>query len=129
MENVLIGKEIDIHGDGLQTRSFTYIDDTVDGIVRAIETPQAVGEMFNIGNDQEITILELARTINRLAGKPDDHNLRLVPYAAIGKGPYEDVRRRIPDRTKARTRLGHEGRVGLDEGLRRTFEWVKAQPR
>src|ERR1041384_264494 len=107
---------METHDAGLQTRSTTYIEDTVDGIVRAIETPQAVGEMFNIGNDQEITILELARTVNRLAGKPDDHTLRLVPYAAIGKGPYEDVRRRIPDRTKARTVLGHECRVGLDEG-------------
>ena len=129
MEAVLDGREIEIHGDGLQTRSFTYVDDTVDGIVRAMETPQAVGEVFNIGNDQEITILDLARTINVLAGKPPDHNLRLVPYAAIGKGPYEDVRRRIPDRTKSRSVLGHECRVGMDEGLRRTFEWVRRQPR
>ncbi len=68
IDAILNDREISIHGDGLQTRSFTYVADTIDGIYAAMVTPEANGEILNVGTTEEITILELARTIHRLAG-------------------------------------------------------------
>jgi len=123
IEAVLSGQEIEIHGDGRQTRSFTYVSDTVRGIILAMECEQAPGEVFNIGSEEEISILDLAHLIGRLAGGPREPRLRFIPYSSIGKAPYEDVRRRVPDTTKARTVLGFSCRVPLEEGLARTIAW------
>jgi len=123
IDAMLNGGEIEIHGDGLQTRTFTYVGDTVQGIVRAIECEQAEGEIFNLGSDEEISILDLARTIHRLIGRAGEPLIRFVDYARVGKGPYEDVRRRVPDVTKARTMLGFTATVPLIEGLQRAIEW------
>ena len=115
-------QEMEIHGDGQQTRSFTYISDHVDGIIRLLETPAANNLVFNLGNTQEITIEGLARLIWRLVrGPADTPKLRLVPYATFGN--YEDVPRRIPDITRARTILGFEPRVDLETGLAATVRW------
>lgn len=127
IDAVLTGQEIEIHGDGLQTRSFTYVSDTVQGIVRAIECDQAIGEIINIGSDEEISILDLARLINRLAGVLGEPKLWFVPYSSIGKAPYEDVRRRIPDLTKAKRVLGYSPLVPLSDGLLKTIEWTRTQ--
>src|SRR5438552_13933261 len=102
---MLNDQHVEIHGDGQQTRSFTFVSDTVDGIVRAIECDEAAGEVFNIGSDAEISIVNLAHLIARLLGRGEG-TLRFVPYSSIGKGPYEDVRRRIPDLTKSSSILG-----------------------
>jgi UDP-glucose 4-epimerase len=112
--------EMEIHGDGLQTRSFTYIGDHVDGIVRAIERREAVGEIFNLGDAREIAILDLARLVWRLAGQGPP-KYRLVSYRTFGR--YEDVRRRVPDASKAARLLGFEPRVSLEEGLPPTIAW------
>jgi len=113
---------MDIHGDGQQTRSFTYVDDTVDGILRAMFSPLAVGEIFNIGNTKPVTIQGLAELVWRLAGKGEP-KLHRVSYQAFGR--YEDVRARVPEIVKARERLGFEPRVDLEEGLRRTIDWQR----
>jgi UDP-glucose 4-epimerase len=119
---VLRREPIEIHGDGLQTRSFTYISDLVDGITRAIEFDGKPVEIFNLGNTEEVTILELASLVNEACGSTKAPNLRLVPYATFG-GNYEDVRRRIPDIAHAREVLGFNPRVSLREGLPPTVEW------
>ena len=123
IDAILTGREIEIHGDGLQTRTFTYVSDTVQGIVQAIECEQAVGEIFNLGSDEEISILDLARTIHSLIGQGGEPQLRFIEYANVGKGPYEDVRRRLPDVSKARTILGFRCALPLVEGLQRAIEW------
>lgn len=125
IEALLEDREIEIHGDGQQTRSFTYMSDTVEGIVRAIETEAADGEIFNIGSAHEITIADLAQTLHRLIRGGGTPKLRFVPYAQVGKGPYEDVRRRIPDLTKAKDILGYEPLVPLVDGLERTVAWAR----
>ena len=125
IEAVMNGSEIEIHGDGAQTRSFTYVSDTVNGIVRALESAQAAGQVFNIGSTHEISILDLARLVHELAGGEGEPRLRLVPYDRIGKSPYEDVRRRIPNLDKARQLLGYEPRVALREGLIKTIAWTR----
>ena len=90
----LKGEALEVHGTGRQTRSFTYVDDMVDGFVRAVDVPAADGEMLNIGSDREITIEDLARMVWRLV-RDDEPRINLVPFATFGR--YEDVERRIPD--------------------------------
>lgn len=126
IDAILQGREIEVHGDGLQTRSFTYVSDTVEGIVRSMEREDAVGEVFNIGNDREISILDMANLITKLCGDPSKQKIKFVPYAALSKAPYEDVRRRIPDVSKAKSILGLTCQVSLEEGLARTIAWQRA---
>jgi UDP-glucose 4-epimerase len=123
---VLRGEPIPIHGDGRQTRSFTFVSDTVSGFVAAIEQEDANGEIFNIGNTREISIVDLAELIHRLCGVPQPLELKFVPYGEISGREYEDVRRRVPDVRKAEERLGFRARVGLEDGLKRTIEWQRA---
>ena len=123
---ILKNKPIPIHGDGLQTRTFTYIDDTVEGIYAAAMKTEANGEIFNLGADEEITILDLAKRIKNLSERQSDSAINLIPYDEISKGrKYQDVMRRVPDTSKAEKILGFKAKTSLDEGLRRTFEWQK----
>lgn len=127
IDNILKGEVIPIHGDGLQTRSFTYVSDTIAGIRAAIENDAANGEIFNIGSTHEISIFELARVLHRLSGMTDELKLEFVPYEKISSGrSYEDVRRRVPDIRKAERLLGFKPVVKLEEGLARTIEWQRA---
>jgi UDP-glucose 4-epimerase len=121
INKALDDEEIEVHGDGSQTRSFTYVSDHVDGIVRCIEKDEANNMVFNLGNTYEISILDLAKLIWKLVRGDEAPKIKLIPYQTFGK--YEDVMRRIPDITRARTRLGFEPKVNLEEGLRRTIEW------
>jgi UDP-glucose 4-epimerase len=123
IESLLNNEEIPIHGDGLQTRSFTYVTDTVEGIYAAIMKKEANGEIINIGNDEEITILDLAKAINRLIRPNIEPKLRFVPYQSFTGKQYEDVRRRVPDTTLCEKLLGVKASVTLGEGLIRTIEW------
>jgi len=122
INNALDNEEIPLHGDGQQTRSFTYISDHIDGIIRTIEMPEANNMVFNIGNTYEVTIEQLARLIWRLVrGDTDQPKIKLIPYETFGK--YEDVRRRIPDITHAQEILGFEPKIDLETGLRKTIQW------
>lgn len=120
----LKNRPMTIHGDGLQTRSFTYIEDTVEGTVRALESKEALGKVINIGNDEEITILDLGNKIWRLIRGSDPPRIQFIPYHDF-PGRYEDVRRRVPDLRLAREVLGYCPGVSLNEGLSRTIEWQK----
>jgi len=123
ISQILRDEEITIHGDGQQTRSFTYVNDTVAGIVAATELEVANGEVFNIGSDHEISIVELARLIHRLCHTGRKLRFRFVPYDKLSGRKYEDVRRRIPDNSKASRLLGVSPGVCLEDGLLRTIEW------
>ena len=123
---ILNNKTIPIHGDGQQTRTFTYVGDTVEGIYAAAMKPEANGEIFNIGANQEITILELAQMLKDISDEPSDCKIELIPYNEISAGrKYQDVMRRVPDTTKAEKILGVKAKTSLAEGLRLTFEWQK----
>jgi UDP-glucose 4-epimerase len=126
IEQVLNDSEITIHGDGLQTRSFTYVSDTVAGIYAATVKPEANGEIFNIGSNREITIIDLAKTIKRLSNTPGELKVKFVPYESFTGGKYEDVRRRVPDSTRCEQILGVKAMVGLEEGLSRTIAWQRS---
>ncbi|MEO8358836.1 MAG: NAD-dependent epimerase/dehydratase family protein [Vicinamibacteria bacterium] len=122
---VLRGEALEVHGTGQQTRSFTFIDDMVEGFVRGIDEPQADGEVLNIGIDREITIHNLALMISRMIRPDDEPNVRLIPYETFGR--YEDVERRIPDGTKSETLLGFRARVNLEEGLPKAIAWQRGE--
>ncbi len=122
INKALDNEEIEVHGDGQQTRSFTFISDHINGITRTVEMEVANNLVFNLGNTREISINELAKLIWRLVrGEEDTPKIKLIPYSTFGK--YEDVMRRIPDITRARTLLGFEPEVDLEDGLRMTIAW------
>jgi dTDP-glucose 4,6-dehydratase len=111
----LSGQPVTVFGDGSQTRSFQYIDDLVDGVWRLMHA--AVNDPVNIGNPQEMTLLELAKRIIRLAGSQSEIVFRPLPI--------DDPKVRQPDITRARTLLGWEPRIDADEGLRLTLDWFR----
>jgi UDP-glucose 4-epimerase len=121
-EALLHGQTIEIHGDGRQVRTFTYVSDTVDAFMRALRTPEARGEIINVGASSPVTILELAGLIQLTLGIPQPLRARFLPYEAL-PGRYQDVRHRVPDIAKARRLLGFTARVPLDDGLRRSLDW------
>jgi UDP-glucose 4-epimerase len=118
----LKGEELTVHGTGRQTRSFTYVDDMVEAFVRAVDVPAADGEMLNVGNDREISILDLARLIWGLV-RDDEPRMKLVPFETFGR--YEDVERRIPDVRKTARVLRFIPAVALEDGLPRTIAWQR----
>lgn len=118
------GEPLTVHGDGQQTRCFTYVSDTVEGTLRCGIRAKALGRVFNIGADHEISILELAEIIRKLTGS--DSTIQLAPYDSHYPRGFEDTRRRVPDARRARDELGFVPAVTLDEGMRRTVDWCRS---
>jgi UDP-glucose 4-epimerase len=125
-EILLDGGVMEIHGDGTQIRTFTYIDDTVEGIYRSIVTPEARGEVINIGGEHPTRIIDLAESVQRALGIPMPLRAKIVPYSDL-PGNYQDVLKRIPDTTKAKRILRFTARVDLETGLDRTMAWHLAR--
>jgi dTDP-glucose 4,6-dehydratase len=117
MSQALTGEDVTIFGSGRQTRSFCYVTDLVDGIIRLMESN--VNEPVNIGNPHEMTIEEIARMIIKLTGSKSK-----IVYRPL---PEDDPKVRQPDITRARTLLGWEPKVGLEEGLTRTLEYFRTK--
>jgi UDP-glucose 4-epimerase len=121
LRQALGGEPVTVYGDGLQSRCFTYIDDCIDGTMRAMETPSAQGQVFNIGNQAtETTIADLARMVIAASGSRSEV-VHETYESHFGTG-FEDTRRRVPSAARATERLGWTAAVGLEEGLRRTLE-------
>ena len=116
----LANKPITIYGDGRQTRSFCYVDDMVDGLIRLMATGDDVTGPINLGMPQPTTMRWLAFRVAVECGCRDRYRTADCPL------PPDDPRRRCPDITLARSVLGWEPKIGLDEGLRRTVEWFKS---
>jgi UDP-glucuronate decarboxylase len=115
--HALEGKPITIYGEGTQTRSFCYVDDTVDALVRFMETAEDVIGPINIGNPVEMSVGDLARkVIEKTGARVSLEHLDL---------PTDDPRQRQPDISRARELLGWEPNVPLDEGLDRTIEYFR----
>ncbi len=127
MGQLLRGEDLTVIGDGRQTRAFTYVDDAVEALARAGTLTEALGRIFNIGSDRETTIMELAETMIR-ASPGTGSRIKLVRQEEVYGDSYEDIPRRYPDITRMRAILGVEPRVPLEEGLRRTIDWFRAEP-
>ncbi len=121
----LSGKPITVFGDGTQSRCFTHVSDIVETLMMIPEAPQTHGQVINLGNDQEITILGLAERIKELTGSPSP--IKIIPYdQAYGPG-FEDMHRRVPDLSKAARLLGYRPTRSLDDILHDVIQDKRAR--
>jgi UDP-glucose 4-epimerase len=120
VQQALAGRPITVFGDGLQSRSFTYVGDVVRAVVALMDEPRAIGQVFNIGNGNEITIGDLAEKIKRLTGSQSE--IVRIPYDKAYEAGFEDMPRRVPDISKVRALVGYSPIVELDEILGRVVE-------
>jgi UDP-glucose 4-epimerase len=127
VQQALAGEPITVFGDGTQTRSFTYVGDVVDGLIRLAGEPRAVGQVFNIGNTEEVSILELARRVRTMTESTSE--IVLVPYDKAYDEGFEDMPRRVPDLTKIQALVGYRPTLTLDDILRRVVEHTRASLR
>jgi UDP-glucuronate decarboxylase len=115
IEQALSNKPITIFGDGTQTRSFCYVTDQIEGLLKLAFFEGAKGEVVNIGDDKEMTILELAKLVKELTNSKSE-----IVFEEL---PEDDPPRRKPDIRKAKKILGWEPKVGLEEGLLKMIKW------
>ena len=111
----LAGEPLTVYGDGTQSRCFAHVADVVGALIRLMETPEARGGVFNVGNDEEVTILELAHRVRALTGSKSP--IRLVPYNEAYTAGFEDMTRRVPDLGKIRRLIGYRPTRNLDQIL------------
>ncbi|CAM3802043.1 UDP-glucuronic acid decarboxylase family protein [Smaragdicoccus niigatensis] len=114
----LLGRDITIYGDGSQTRSFCFVDDLVDGLIRLMDSPAEITGPINIGNPGEFTILELAEKVLEMTGGTSK-----IVWAPL---PSDDPRQRQPDITKAQEHLGWKPNISLEEGLGKTIPYFQS---
>ena len=123
VQQALANKPITVFGDGTQSRSFTYVGDVVGCLLKLVSEPKAVGEVFNIGNKQEVTILKLAEMVKAATGSSS--TIEFVPYDKAYEAGFEDMPRRVPDLTKIHKLTGYEPKVQLDEIISKVIEYFR----
>lgn len=123
IRSIMNDQEVVVHGDGSQTRSMGFVTDLVNGTFLAMENENAVGEIINIGNDEELSVIDTAKLIHAVAKTGKELKVNFVPMAEVF-GKYKDIMRRIPDLTKAKTILGYEPKVKLEEAVKITIKEI-----
>lgn len=123
MRQALSGEPLTVHGDGSQSRCFTFVHDTVRGTILASDLKPAIGEAINIGNENEVTILALAQMIKSITGSSSE--IVTMPYRDYYGQNYEDTPRRQPDVRKAQRLLDFSANTSLEDGLMKTIEWCR----
>jgi len=114
-----------VHGDGLQTRSFTWVGDVVSALLALVDEPRSVGEVFNIGNGAEVSIRDLAEKIRTMTGSSSP--IHFVPYHEVFGHSFEDMSRRVPDISKLQRLVGYRPKVHLDQILEHVIEYWARQ--
>jgi UDP-glucose 4-epimerase len=126
VRHALAGTPILVHGDGSQTRSFTWVGDVVSALIGLADEPTSAGEVFNIGNGAEISILDLARKVRSMVGSASP--IQLIPYNQVFDSSFEDMPRRVPDISKIRQAIGYRPTVHLDEIIERVIDfWTETE--
>lgn len=115
VKQALAGRPITVFGDGTQSRCFTYVGDVVAALLRLMEHPAAVGQVYNIGSDEEVTIARLAETVKVLTQSASE--IVRVPYHEAYEAGFEDMPRRVPDLTKIRAAIGYKPTLRLEQIL------------
>jgi UDP-glucose 4-epimerase len=123
VRQALAGQPITVFGDGTQTRSFTYVGDVVCALAGLVKEPSAVGQVFNIGDTEEISIRDLAERVKKLTAS--NSPIVTVPYDQAYEAGFEDMPRRVPDIGKIRALIGYEPKVHLDEILTKVIEYFR----
>jgi len=120
--NALLGRDLEIHGTGEQTRCFCDVSDVVRGVLALIDEPKAAGEAFNVGSEEEVSIAELADRVIAAAGSSSSR--RMVPYDQLYGDQFEDIPRRVPDTAKVRGLTGWAPAHDLDSIIKRTIAYA-----
>ncbi|MDZ7267420.1 MAG: GDP-mannose 4,6-dehydratase [candidate division KSB1 bacterium] len=116
-------KPLRVYGDGTQSRCFGYVGDVVQALIALASHPQAVGQIFNIGSNEEVTIMELAERVRAIIGSSSE--IVKVPYSEAYEAGFEDMQRRVPDLTKIKRLIGYEPSVKLDQIIRSIWEYFQ----
>jgi UDP-glucose 4-epimerase len=124
VRQALAGHPITVFGDGTQSRSFTYVGDVVDALIKLTQEPRAVGEVFNIGNVGEVSILHLAEKVKAMTSSSS--TIQMVPYDEAYEAGFEDMPRRVPDISKIRALIGYEPKLDLDQIIYSVIEHIRA---
>jgi UDP-glucose 4-epimerase len=124
VEQAISNGPISVYGDGTQTRCFCSVFDVVDGVVALLESPRAVGEIFNLGSNEEVSILGLAERVREVAGSSSE--IHLVPYDEAYEPGFEDMPRRVPDLRKINEIVGYAPKRTLDDILHSVVEYRRA---
>ena len=124
VRQALQGEPITVFGDGTQSRSFTYVGDVVGALLKLMVHPGAVGEVYNVGNPEEVSIRDLAERIKAATGSASP--IVTIPYSEAYEEGFEDMPRRVPDISKLNQAIGFEPKVGLDEIIRLVVEERRA---
>jgi UDP-glucose 4-epimerase len=125
VRQALANQPITVFGDGTQSRSFTYVGDVVGGLASLMRHPKAVGEVFNIGNGEEISIRALAERVKTLTGSSSE--IVTIPYDQAYEAGFEDMPRRVPNIGKIHNLVGYEPKVHLDEILTRVIDYFRTR--
>jgi UDP-glucose 4-epimerase len=125
VQQALSGAPITVFGDGTQSRSFTYVGDVVECLLKLINEPKAIGQVFNIGNKEEVTILKLAEIVKSLTGSASP--IEFVPYDKAYEEGFEDMPRRVPDLTKVSQLVGYEPKVQLNEIITKVIDYFRTE--
>jgi len=127
VRQALAGEPIAVHGDGDQTRCFAHVLDVVDALIKLVDTPEAVGEVFNIGSDHEVSISELAQLVKNLSQSQSP--IVRIPYTEAYGGGFEDMPRRVPDITKVGRLIGFQPTRSLEQILESVIAHQRSRPR
>ncbi|MET0648470.1 MAG: GDP-mannose 4,6-dehydratase [Pyrinomonadaceae bacterium] len=125
VKQALSGRPLTVYGDGNQTRCFGYVGDVVGALVALMDKDEAVGEVFNIGSSEEVSIMQLAERVRELTGSKSE--IVTVPYDEAYEEGFEDMPRRVPDTSKVSALTGFRATVTLDEILRSVIEYYSGR--
>jgi UDP-glucose 4-epimerase len=125
VKQALSERPITVYGDGSQTRCFGYVKDVVGALIKLMDEERSVGEVFNLGSTEEVSIMELARRVKELTGSKSE--IVTVPYDEAYEEGFEDMPRRVPDTSKAEALVGFRPTITLDEILRSVIEYYSGR--
>ena len=123
VQRALLGKPILVYGDGTQTRSFGHVKDVIEGLIKLMEEPRAEGDVFNVGNDQEVSIQALAEKVKEMTGSASE--IEHMSYEkAYGPG-FEDMERRCPNLEKIKALIGYVPTYNLEDIIQSVIDYFK----
>lgn len=125
VRQALAGEPITVFGDGTQSRAFTHVTDVVGALIKLVQSPEAIGQVINIGNTQEITMTGLAERVRQLCGSTS--TIKFIPYEEAYESGFEDMPRRVPDLTKVHKMIGYEPKHSLDDILVQVIDYFRGK--
>jgi UDP-glucose 4-epimerase len=123
VQSALLGKPITVFGDGTQSRSFTHVHDVVGALIKLMDEPRAEGDIFNVGNDHEVTIRDLAEKVKEMTGSTSE--IEFIPYEKAYGPSFEDMERRCPNIEKIRNLIGFEPTFDLEAIVRSVIDYFQ----